>query len=410
MKRAMMIMMRASFMAVQRRHRDRTAALGAVALLWTTTTVSAFSTATSSWRMITSRNKRSRPWQQSASCQYATFKSNDNLPSPLSLFDEGGTTVHQALDTAVTYLEQHEISEVEMSVTNLLAQTLELNWKTGYRELQRILDGSYSKSPLAMQELTVAQTRQFQEQLQRRASHEPLQYIMGKWDFLDYTLQIESPLLCPRPETEELVSMLVQTYHLPADKKTMLNILDIGCGTGAIGIALADQLPHSQVTAIDIDPIAVEVSNRNAQHILKDDSERYRAVLASIDDYHAEPSSNQKKFDLIVSNPPYIPETDAVTLHPTVLEYESPQALFAGQDGLDVIRVILRRLPALASESGADCWMEVDPSHPTKLQSILKQQEHSKTLEFVQTYQDMFGLDRFVQIRVKKKTDDDMKE
>ena len=135
-------------------------------------------------------------------------------------------------------------------------------------------------------------------------------------------------------------------------------------------------------------------------------SDRYTAQLTSCADFAVEAS--QPLFDLVVSNPPYIPAADMNDLDRTVVEYESPTALFAGgsADGMDVIRTIVRKLPEWC-RPGAVCWMEVDPTHPEKLREWLDGSEDggdSSTLgvAFVGSYKDMFGRDRFVKLLVKE--------
>jgi len=198
--------------------------------------------------------------------------------------------------------------------------------------------------------------------------------------------------LCPRPETEELVMRVVESVEKPD------RILDIGCGTGCIGIALADLLPSSQVIALDIEPIAIATAEENAEAILGTDwKERYRATLTSAEDY--ELSEDADPFDVIVSNPPYIPAADMKTLDANVVQFESEAALCGGHDGLDVIRIIVRKLPSWC-RTGAICWMEVDPSHPSLLQTWLENEGNELGVEFESHHKDIFGLDRFVKLRI----------
>jgi release factor glutamine methyltransferase len=183
-----------------------------------------------------------------------------------------------------------------------------------------------------------------------------------------------------------------------------LSILDVGCGTGVIGLALADQLNKDATTnvvvveAIDIDPVAIEVSMENAKRILGSSSQQdccYKATLCDAKDYVP-----HHPFDIVVSNPPYIPQADMTTLSNDVIRYESGNALCGGVDGMDVIRVIVKNLPKWC-KAGAVCWMEVDPTHPRMIQEWIEE-ETSKSLgvAFESSYKDMFGKDRFVQLRV----------
>jgi release factor glutamine methyltransferase len=287
-------------------------------------------------------------------------------------------TVSQAMRQAIQWLQEQHIPEAESSVPHLLAQALQLDYATGYRTVQTTLQNAV----LSRDEWTV-----FQSYLQRRANHEPLQYIVGRWDFLDYTLAIRKPLLCPRPETEELVLLAEK------DCPPHANILDVGCGTGAIGIALAHRLPHAHVTAIDVEPVAVQVSHDNALRILGD-SQRYQAILCSAQELEA----TRKTFHIVVSNPPYIPETDLETIDKTVLDWESHEALFGGTDGMSVIREIIKQLPFWC-HSGSICWMEVDPTHPRMIEKLLR---NNTVVRYHSTHPDMFGKDRFIKLRIVK--------
>ena len=274
------------------------------------------------------------------------------------------------------------MDEPEWSVYHLLAHSLDLPWEDGFRQVQNLGEG---------RTLNESESKLYQQLLQRRVANEPLQYILGKWDFLDYTFRIRAPLLCPRPETEELV-LKVRDDVLGADQDT--RILDIGCGTGAIGVSLADLLPSAIVEAIDIEPIAVETSTENAKIVLGDAAlSRYKPKLCSAADF-----SPTQRFDIVVSNPPYIPRADMDTLSKTVVEFESPSALCGGEDGLDVVRDIIERLPKWCN-AGASCWMEVDPTHPEMIQSLL---DSNSNIDFDSGHKDLYGLDRFVKLVVTK--------
>lgn len=326
------------------------------------------------------------------------------------------TTVSGIISESIELLEGHYIPEPTESAVNLLAAALDLPWETGHRDLRQLAGAALSSSSsLSELHLTAVQLQDYTFKIQRRLQHEPIQYILGQWDFLDYTLCIERPLLCPRPETEELVGLVLsdmknffagQATTSPVVRRR--RVLDIGCGTGCIGIALAaadaDANSNYRVTAIDVEPVAVKVAAENAALILGPSwRDRYSVLLESAADFNVRNSDDDDdhRFHVVVSNPPYIPATDKASLTADVVNYESATALFGGHDGMDVIRTIVRRLPEWCVV-GAICWMEVDPTHPALLRQWLTSGDEGATrgVEYVTDCQDLSGRDRFVKLRV----------
>lgn len=293
-----------------------------------------------------------------------------------------GWSVPQVWEASLSYLVEAKVPEPELSIQHLLADVLDLDWAgCGFRTIPHEHGNTL---------LTEVQAQEYSKKLRRRQDQEPLQYILGQWDFLDYTVKIRPPLLCPRPETEELVMLVVEdTTESP------IHILDVGCGTGVIGISLAEKLPDAFVQAIDLEPVAITTSLENADRILGDeDRSSYQAKLCAAQEYDPD-----HPFDIVVSNPPYIPRADMAGLSEDVVKYEDDQALCGGEDGMDVIRTIVHQLPKWC-HSGSTCWMEVDPTHPKLLQDWLDAEHEALGVAFEATYQDMFGKDRFVKLRV----------
>jgi len=181
-------------------------------------------------------------------------------------------------------------------------------------------------------QLSVNQRTAYEDTIARRLHHEPIQYITGEQEFYGLTLKVTPAVLIPRPETEHLVEAVLKL--LPANKP--LKIADIGTGSGAIAIALATQLPQAAITALDISTEALAIATTNArEHNVADHITFLQSDLLSALDREAE------TFDAIVSNPPYIPETDRTTLHPQVRDHEPAAALFAGETGLDIYRRLI---------------------------------------------------------------------
>ncbi len=178
-------------------------------------------------------------------------------------------------------------------------------------------------------DLSADQQALYQIAISRRLQLEPIQYITGEQEFYGLRLHVSPAVLIPRPETEHLVEAVLAL--LPANQP--LKLADIGTGSGAIAIALAVHLPLAQITALDLSTEALAVATSNArEHKVANRIDFFESdLLAAVD--------NQKEtFDALVSNPPYIPESDRATLHPQVREHEPATALFAGETGLDIYR------------------------------------------------------------------------
>jgi release factor glutamine methyltransferase len=179
-------------------------------------------------------------------------------------------------------------------------------------------------------ELTEGEEFFFWQSIYRRAANEPIQYITGKQEFYGLNFHVTPAVLIPRPETEHLVEAVLQA--LPREES--LQILDVGTGSGILAITLALNLPCAEITAVDISSVAIAVARRNAEvHNVA-----HRIHLIESDLLSGAPSG---PYDAIVSNPPYVPETDRDTVHPQVRDHEPATALFAGETGLDIYRRLI---------------------------------------------------------------------
>lgn len=182
-----------------------------------------------------------------------------------------------------------------------------------------LLSEDYLKIPrskiLLADEIDLDESNQnlFSSALERLKTHEPIQYVLGKTTFMDLEFKVNSSVLIPRPETEELVRLMLKEN---LDGK---DILDIGTGSGCIAISLAKNLSNSKVTALDISSDALEIAKENAR-INNVDIE---FINADIFEYQTD-----KKYDVIVSNPPYVLESEKSLMKKNVLNFEPHKALF----------------------------------------------------------------------------------
>lgn len=180
----------------------------------------------------------------------------------------------------------------------------------------------------------------------RRLAGEPIQYILGEAEFYGLPFRVTRDVLIPRPETEHLVEMaaaLSSGFQEP-------RIADVGTGSGAIAVALAHELRHAHVTAIDLSERALAVAANNAER--NDVAGRVRFLAGDL----LAPVSGET-FDLVVSNPPYVPERDRASLTVEVRDYEPGLALFAGEDGLTVYRRLIPQAFAVLVPGG---WLVME--------------------------------------------------
>ena len=380
------------------------------------------------------RNFSSTLLCQEKSQDMTSSKSKIHQNDKCSIFDYKDELISKALVHSSQQFEASKIPEPLLSSCHLLSYALNLPWSNGFYTLLEFYEQHESKGSmnppksLFQRHMTASEAKIFQSMCQRRILNEPLQYILGQWDFYDNIIKCRAPILCPRPETEELVDIMIHEIKQQlSNHKRIIRILDVGCGTGAIGLTIANYFSKNypncpvQVVGIDLLQEAIDLSMENAQFILgsnthsSDGQPIYQAILTSASDFtNIHQSSDQKKsyefyFDMIVSNPPYIPSNDMKTLSPDVIEYESIYALCGGNDGMDIIRDIVKRLPEWTQTNTnnnnqsheAICWMEVDTSHPKRMEAWLN--DTNQTVQFVEGRKDLSGRDRFVKLKVDAK-------
>jgi release factor glutamine methyltransferase len=190
-------------------------------------------------------------------------------------------------------------------------------------------------------ELPAEQAARFTELLDRRYHGEPIQYITGEQEFYGFPFRVTADVLIPRPETEHLVEKALELASLFLKPR----IVDVGTGSGAIAVALAHNLPEAQIAALDISSAALEIARENAQRNAISDRIRFAqsdllAVVA------------QERFEMVVSNPPYVPTADRDSLSIEVRKHEPALALFAGEDGLAVYRRLIPAAFAVLAAGG----------------------------------------------------------
>jgi release factor glutamine methyltransferase len=229
----------------------------------------------------------------------------------------------------------------------------------------------------------------FREFVKRRGEGTPVAYLVGYREFYSLNFKVTHDVLVPRPETEFLVVTAIDLVKNFESDGQAIEIADIGTGSGAIAVTVAKHVEQGKLTATDISQEAIEVASENAaQHGV---SERITFVNCDLMS-GIEPN---RRFDLILSNPPYIGENERQSLPPDVRDHEPPQALFAGPDGTDVIR---RLIPTAAQYLRPGGWlaMEISPQIEASVCELIRE---NGEFEAPSLTKDLSGFARVVQCR-----------
>jgi len=215
----------------------------------------------------------------------------------------------------------------------------------------------------------------------RLLQHEPIQYVLGTARFCGRDFHVEPGVLIPRPETEELVQLIVRRH---AKNSKQLGVLDIGTGSGCIAISLALELPLSGVSAWDISQEALHIAQGNAERLHAEVEFKKEDIL------HPEPTSQQ--WDIIVSNPPYVRRLEAREMDPNVLDYEPHLALFVPDD--DALRFYraIARFAGCHLSAGGQLYLEINQYLPDETARLIAEYGFSS----VEIHTDQFGNKRIL--------------
>jgi release factor glutamine methyltransferase len=258
-------------------------------------------------------------------------------------------TVLSVLEWSTRYLQARGFDEARLHVELLLSHVLGLSRIELYTKFDR---------PLISEEL-----HRFKILLQRRLAREPLQYILGETEFMGLRLFVAPGVLIPRPETEILVEKTLETIRTIG--RSDVDILDIGTGSGNIAIALASFVPEARVTAIDKSVDALSVAKKNVvRHTVTNVTLQEADVLSDI--------FPGRKFDVIVSNPPYISREEIVSLAPEIREHEPRVATCDESDGFRFLTRIAQLAPVKLKQGGY-LLLEVGFGQSEQVRKLLKQ-------------------------------------
>jgi release factor glutamine methyltransferase len=236
-------------------------------------------------------------------------------------------TIREIKERTESFFKKKGVPNAKLDTDILIAHSLGIKRLDIYLDLDR--------------PLTEAQLTDLRSLVKRRASREPLQYIIGNTEFYGLKLKVDPRALIPRHETEELIELIVERLKAPPKR-----ILDLGTGSGAIALALASRYSEAEVTATDQSEEAIALAKENT--LALNLSSRVTFIIGN----WFEPLDEGERFDLIVSNPPYLTEAEMQTAEPEVIDHEPRSALASGQEGLDDLGLLFKSVTKHLARGG----------------------------------------------------------
>ena len=277
-------------------------------------------------------------------------------------------TVLEVIKLSTEYLQKKGVESPRANAEILLAEIL----KCKRLELYLAFD-----KPLAENEVQV-----YREAIRKRGLRIPLQYIVGNVEFYGLKLIVNENVLIPRPESELLVEKIIND----SDKSNNLKILDIGVGSGNISLSISKNLPNSKVVAIDISKSALDVANQNAEINSLQDRIEFRLF-----DFMNDDLNSLGKFDLIVSNPPYVSENDYESLEPELKNYEPKIALTDNSNGISFYKRIIEVSDQILGKHGK-IYFELGMGQSIQVKNLFEQNGFKNIL----MTKDYSGIDRII--------------
>ncbi len=279
-------------------------------------------------------------------------------------------TIKSLLDWTTIFFKNHKIEEPHLEAEILLSFALNIKRIQIYTMFEKVLN---------QEELAA-----FKKLIIRRIRREPTSYIIGRKSFMSLDFIVDKNVLIPRPETEILVESAIDIIKELNKENT--NVLEIGTGSGAIAISIAKYCPNTKIIATDISQKALEIAQKNSEHHKTDGNVQF--IAGNI----FENLNKDLKFDLILSNPPYIKTAEIQNLQPEIKNFEPLVALDGGQDGLDFYRKISKEAHNYLQQNGY-LILECGYEQSKKVIDLIKNSyEYSR----IYSKKDLNGIDRVV--------------
>jgi release factor glutamine methyltransferase len=262
---------------------------------------------------------------------------------------------------------QHEAANIADMVIEFI---------TGHRKIDRII---YKDLPL-----TEEQQKTLEKIAAELLKHRPVQYVLGETWFMDMKLMVNEGVLIPRPETEELVEWILNDIKQSRNKK--FSLIDIGTGSGCIPIAVKKKIPNAAVSAIDVSDYALEVAKSNAV------KQQVQIDIYNLNFLDEAEWKRLGKYDIIVSNPPYIKKSEEVSMRDNVLKYEPHLALFVPDEDSLIFYKAIAKFCQTQSEPEASVYVEINESSGKEVAELFKLYGFNNVI----IKKDMQGKDRMV--------------
>lgn len=282
-------------------------------------------------------------------------------------------TIRKLIDWMVGYFIEKGIDSPRLTADLLLSHTLEMKRIELYMHFDKVLNsGSLTK---------------LRSLVKRCSQHEPYAYLIGRTEFYSLEIKVSKDCLIPRPETELLVEHAIEFLRTRNDNHSAKKVCDLCTGSGCIAVAIAKNFKNCNVIATDICDKALSLAAQNIEHYNLADKiellcgDLFEPIIHGLDD---------DKFDLIVSNPPYISEAEVQLLKPNVKNHEPEKALYGGIDGFDIYKRIIEQIPEHLAEDGA-LMMEIGYKQATGIKELL-----DPIFKYVTIEKDLSDNDRIV--------------